>query len=102
MYAGGLLEEARGLIRLKLSSTAQHAIGYAEVFAVLRGEMTEAAAKEKTIIRTRQLSKRQMTWFRHQLNVEWIKTSSCSTVEKLAMEVSERWRNGSASAVKGV
>jgi tRNA dimethylallyltransferase len=92
MYAGGLLEEARNLAGLKLSSTAQHAIGYAEAFAVLRGECTEAQAKEKTIIRTRQLSKRQMTWFRHQLNVEWVETQKFKTPRKIADEVFNVWK----------
>jgi tRNA dimethylallyltransferase len=72
MYAEGLLEEARGLIDLELSATALAAIGYSEAFAVLRGEITEAQAKERTIIRTRQLAKRQMTWLRNQLNVTWV------------------------------
>jgi tRNA dimethylallyltransferase len=72
MYAEGLLDEARGLIDLELSATALAAIGYSEAFAVLRGEMTEAQAKERTIIRTRQLAKRQMTWLRNQLNVTWV------------------------------
>jgi tRNA dimethylallyltransferase len=102
MYAGGLLEEARGLIDLDLSSTAQMAIGYAEAFAVLRGELSEAAAKEKTIVRTRQLSKRQMTWFRHQLHVEWIDTGRFQTLEKLAEEVSEVWKKDGAVPVRGV
>jgi tRNA dimethylallyltransferase len=92
MYAAGLVEEARRLMGLELSSTAQHAIGYAEAFAVLRGEMSEAEAKEKTIIRTRQLAKRQMTWFRHQLNVEWIDTQKFQTLEELAREVSNVWK----------
>jgi tRNA dimethylallyltransferase len=92
MYAGGLLEEARGLIGLELSATAQKAIGYAEAFAVLRGELTEADAKEKTIIRTRQLSKRQMTWFRHQLKVEWIEAKKFQTLEEIAAEVSKVWK----------
>ncbi|MCU0858068.1 MAG: tRNA (adenosine(37)-N6)-dimethylallyltransferase MiaA, partial [Pontiellaceae bacterium] len=87
MYADGLLEEARELLRLELSPTAQHAIGYAEAFAVLRGGLSEAEAKEKTIIRTRQLSKRQMTWFRRQLHVEWIETAEFPTVAKLAEKV---------------
>jgi tRNA dimethylallyltransferase len=102
MYAGGLLEEARGLIGLELSSTARHAIGYAEAFAVLRGEMTEAEAKERTIIRTRQLAKRQMTWFRHQLKVQWIETAELPTIGKLAEKVSNVWENGGAVPVKGV
>lgn len=102
MYEGGLLEEARGLISLNLSSTAQHAIGYAEAFSVLRGELSEAEAKEKTIVRTRQLSKRQMTWFRHQLHVEWVETQKFQTLEKLALEVSRVWKNNGAVPVKGV
>ena len=102
MYADGLLEEARGLIDLKLSSTAQHAIGYAEAFSVLRGEMTEAEAKEKTIIRTRQLSKRQMTWFRHQLTVEWIETSGFPDIGSLAEKVFNVWKASGPVPLAGV
>ena len=102
MYAGGLLEEARGLIGLKLSSTAQHAIGYAEAFAVLRGEMTEAQAKEKTVVRTRQLAKRQMTWFRHQLKVEWIETASFPSIGKLADKVYNVWKEGGPVPLAGI
>jgi tRNA dimethylallyltransferase len=102
MYAGGLLEEARHLAGLKLSSTAQHAIGYAEAFAVLRGEMTAAEAKEKTIIRTRQLSKRQMTWFRHQLNVQWIETAEFPDTKSLADKIAGVWEKVGAVPLKGV
>jgi tRNA dimethylallyltransferase len=91
MYAVGLLEEARELMQLELSPTALQAIGYAEAFAVLNNEMTLEEAKEKTVIRTRQLAKRQMTWFRNQLNVEWIDTSGYATLEDLAAAVSEAW-----------
>jgi tRNA dimethylallyltransferase len=91
MYANGLIDEARGLVDLELSVTAQKAIGYAEAFAVLRGEMKEAEAKERTIIRTRQLAKRQMTWFRTQLNVEWVITADFPTLGKIAAEVSNVW-----------
>jgi tRNA dimethylallyltransferase len=102
MYAGGLLEEARGLMGLDLSSTAQYAIGYAEAFAVLRGELTAAEAKEKTIVRTRQLSKRQMTWFRHQLKVEWIPAGDFSTIGQLAEKVSNVWKNCGPVSLAGV
>jgi tRNA dimethylallyltransferase len=102
MYAGGLLEEAHGLAGLKLSSTAQHAIGYAEAFAVLRGEMTEAEAKEKTVVRTRQLSKRQMTWFRHQLKVEWIETAAFPNIGKLADKVYNVWKESGPVPLAGV
>ena len=92
MYADGLIEEARGLMNLSLSTTAEKAIGYAEAFAVIKNEMTEAQAKERTIIRTRQLAKRQMTWFRTQLNVEWVNTQEFQGLEELASEVSKGWK----------
>ncbi len=106
MYASGLIEEARGLLALELSATATKAIGYAEAFAVLKNEMTETQAKERTVIRTRQLAKRQMTWFRTQLNVEWVDatgfqclenkkgggSASFQGLELLAAEVSKVWK----------
>jgi tRNA dimethylallyltransferase len=102
MYADGLLEEARGLIGLELSATARKAIGYAEAFAVLRGEMTEAEAKEKTIIRTRQLSKRQMTWFRNQLKVEWIEAKNYPDLGQLADKVYNIFKEGGPVPLAGV
>ncbi|MDF7825079.1 tRNA (adenosine(37)-N6)-dimethylallyltransferase MiaA [Pontiellaceae bacterium B12227] len=92
MYADGLLAEAEQLLKLDLSQTAMQAIGYAEAFAAIKGEMTLEQAKEKTIIRTRQLAKRQMTWFRNQLNVEWIDTAKFQTLENLAEAVSNAWK----------
>ena len=92
MYAAGLLAEAEGLLKLELSQTAMQAIGYAEAFAVLKNEMTLDEAREKTIIRTRQLAKRQMTWFRNQLDVDWINTEDFPTPEKLAEAVSHAWK----------
>jgi len=91
MYAEGLLDEARELMNRDLSSTALQAIGYAEAFAVLRSEMTEEEAREKTIIRTRQLAKRQMTWFRNQLHVEWIDTAGYPDLKELADAVVGEW-----------
>ena len=92
MYSSGLLDEARGLMELDLSPTALQAIGYTEAFAVLKNEMTLDQAKERTVIRTRQLAKRQMTWFRNQLNVEWINTAEFQTTETLASAVSTAWK----------
>ena len=99
MYADGLLDEARGLMNLDLSPTALQAIGYAEAFAVLKNEMTIAEAKERTVIRTRQLAKRQMTWFRNQLHVEWIHVAEFQSLEKLAEAVSSAWKKHGATPI---
>jgi tRNA dimethylallyltransferase len=100
MYADGLLDEARTLMGLELSSTARQAIGYAEAFAVLKNEMTLDDAREKTVIRTRQLAKRQMTWFRNQLKVEWINTADYPDVGALASAVSNAWEKTGPAAVR--
>ena len=69
MFDQGLLAEIRGLLRdyPEWSSTAVAAIGYAEARAVVSGELSIQEAKERIAIRTRQLAKRQRTWFRHHL-----------------------------------
>ncbi len=93
MYAEGLLKEAGRLMDAGLSETARQAIGYAEAFAVLHNKLLLAAAKEQTIIRTRQLAKRQMTWFRNQLNVRWVDATNEASATLVAARVAEVWEN---------
>ena len=94
MYQDGLIEEVR---RLKeqyrpLSKTALQAIGYAEALAVLDGRYSQNEAEELTAIRTRQLAKRQMTWFRRQANVQWLEIGIDTPVEEMAGKVKELWK----------
>lgn len=91
MFKRGLLDEARRL-REKfphLSVTAQQAIGYAEAFAVLDNRCAEAEAQERICARTRQLAKRQMTWFKHQANVAWV--AADAPVAEVAAGVRQIW-----------
>ena len=92
MYAHGLLEEAQRVVENGLSETAAQAIGYAEAIACLSGKMRAEEAQERTVIRTRQLAKRQMTWFRNQLDVVWVECSAQMSVEQLAQAVEAGWR----------
>lgn len=93
MYAAGLLEEVAGLLAMEpgFSPTARQAIGYAEAIAVLEGRCSRAEAMEKTAIRTRQLAKRQRTWFRHQAQVQWVNVSEEDSVESIAGRVQKIW-----------
>jgi tRNA dimethylallyltransferase len=74
MFASGLMEETRQLMRRGLADnkTAMQAIGYRQCIEHLRGERslpeTVALVKQKTW----QFAKRQMTWLRHQLPVQWL------------------------------
>lgn len=93
MFDGGLVEEVQGLLAKygTMSRTAMQAIGYAEVIAMLGGEITEREARDRAKARTRQLAKKQRTWFRHQAEVEWIDADS-GDGEALAAKVVESWR----------
>lgn len=95
MYRSGFLDEVRTLLErhAAFSATAGQAIGYAEAVDLLKGRCTEAQARERTVIRTRQLAKRQMTWFRHQLNVRWIDIEDGTALEEVSGMVMEHWRN---------
>ncbi len=93
MFAEGLPEEAAAL-RAKypaLSPTARQAIGYAEAFDLLDGRLTRDAAIRRTIQRTAQLAKRQMTWFRHQLQVLWVDVREDDPLARTAEAVEKLW-----------
>ena len=104
MYENGLVEEAAAL-RTRvggLSPTAAGAIGYAEALAALDGRCSIAEAKSRTVIRTRQLAKRQLTWFRRQLSVHWIEVAPDWETEEIADRVRAGWRElGPATLFSG-
>lgn len=77
MFRSGLIDETRQLLETfgALSPTAAAAIGYREAIGVLDNTLTVDEAIEKTIIRTRQYAKRQMTWFRNQAKVHWLEAT---------------------------
>lgn len=74
MFDGGLVEEVRGLLDrgLEQSRTARMAIGYREAISVLRGQMTEPEARERTASATRRFARRQDAWFRKDPRVVWV------------------------------
>ena len=94
MYAGGLPEEAETLLACErpLSRTAEQAIGYCEAFAWLRGAIPREEAVQRTIIRTRQLAKRQMTWLNHQFAMRWVDVHNADSVQDLADRVWDAWQ----------
>jgi tRNA dimethylallyltransferase len=67
MLAAGWIEEVKALLShdRPLSREARQAVGVREIMAFLRGEFDYDTLVERIQTRTRQLSKRQMTWFRH-------------------------------------
>jgi len=86
MFRRGLVAETDALLRAGLdrSRTAMQALGYRQVVEHLRGlhSLPETIALVK--IRTRQFAKRQMTWFRKQLPMQWIAVQPDQPAEQIA------------------
>jgi tRNA dimethylallyltransferase len=64
---GGLLAEVEGLRArgdLHLGMPSMRCVGYRQVWEYLDGDYDVAALREKGIVATRQLAKRQLTWLR--------------------------------------
>ena len=74
MFEEGLVEEVRRLLAegLDQGRTASRAIGYPEVTAFLRGELTLAEAKERTKAATRRFARRQDSWFTKDPRITWV------------------------------
>ncbi len=74
MLSAGLVDEVRGLLQAGLPDDVKplQAIGYKEVLAHLRGELTLEAMLELIKRNTRHLAKRQLTWFRREPDLQWV------------------------------
>lgn len=70
----GLVDEVRALADRPggWSRTARQAIGYKEVMPVIEGTGTIDTARAEVTLRTRQLARRQVRWFRRDPRVTWI------------------------------
>ena len=66
MFADGLVDEVRGLLAESppLNPVPGQGAGYREAADLIAGRVDLATAVERTRARTRQLAKRQATWFR--------------------------------------
>lgn len=70
MVANGLLEEANELYPNK-DLNALQTVGYRELFSYFDGEITKEFAIEEIKKNTRRFAKRQLTWFKKDVNTIW-------------------------------
>jgi len=74
MFDDGLVEETQQLVeRYGYECRPLQSLGYAQAIGVLRGEMTRDAAVTAAQQGHRNYAKRQMTWFRREPEVTWLK-----------------------------
>ncbi len=74
MFEQGLIEETRALVEKYGTSTgALNSLGYKQAFQYLNHELTREQAIQAAQQAHRNYAKRQMTWFRREPDVRWIK-----------------------------
>jgi tRNA dimethylallyltransferase len=86
MLDAGLVEEVEDLYRrtdLTAELPAIRAVGYRQVWAMLAGEYDYKTMREKAIIATAQLAKRQMTWLRKEPECNFIEPESVKLLNLL-------------------
>ena len=88
MLKQGLIEEVEALYRrgdLTAEMPSIRAVGYRQVWAYLAGDYGFDEMREKAIIATAQLAKRQMTWLR--------KETECNFIDPLALNTAKVLKN---------
>lgn len=88
MLDQGFLDEVKALRErgdLHTDLPSIRAVGYRQAWSFLQGDYDLEAFREKAIVATRQLAKRQLTWLRGWPDLQWIYTdaqgNACSDID---------------------
>ncbi len=82
----GLVAEVEGLYHrgdLGPELPSIRCVGYRQVWAYLEGEWDFATMRERGIVATRQLSKRQYTWLRSEEEVKWFDSQAAHLIDRV-------------------
>ncbi|MEG0284769.1 MAG: tRNA (adenosine(37)-N6)-dimethylallyltransferase MiaA [Vagococcus sp.] len=89
MMEQGLLKEAEYVFSLGDTQGSQ-GIGYKEFFPYFRGDMPLETCVEKVKQNSRKYAKRQLTWFKNRMDVEWFDlVQEPSVIEEIETSVRE-------------
>ncbi|MBQ8797559.1 MAG: tRNA (adenosine(37)-N6)-dimethylallyltransferase MiaA [Oscillospiraceae bacterium] len=95
MLAAGLIDEIKGLLAAGIPEkcTAMQAIGYKEFIAYLNGNcsLEEAAAQVQQA--SRHYAKRQLTWFRRNPAIHWLRRKKGENTEQILHAARQRLAN---------
>ena len=86
MLAEGLIDEARQFMKQSDYPTAAQAIGYKELMPYLKGESELEPCVERLKQETRKYAKRQLTWFRRDDRIHYIKADGGKNFSQIVDE----------------
>lgn len=90
MFDAGLVAEVRELFErgdVSPQLPAMRAVGYRQVWRYLSGEYDYPTMVEKSLVATRQLAKRQLTWLRSWPDVDWLYGDTKDEILTLGIDV---------------
>lgn len=88
----GWVQEAAALLEAGLeASPAASAVGFPEVFSLLRGEVSREEALEAIRRSTWAYARRQRTWFRNRMPADTVRLDATEPTGQLAQRVVEGW-----------
>lgn len=87
MFKRGLITEVKKLLKLRLSRTASFAIGIRELRGYFDGLYDLEEARRLIKRNTRLYAKRQLTWFRKDNRIEWVKIKKRETAKEAAEKI---------------
>lgn len=82
MLAEGLVEEVKNLYPLKHLKNLQ-TVGYAELFDYMDGKCSLEEAVDKIKQHSRNYAKRQMTWFKKDKEMNWLRADDPDVINKI-------------------
>jgi tRNA dimethylallyltransferase len=89
MLASGFVEEVRNLVAKGYgkAQALRRTLGYSELMLHLDGTLTLEEAGDLIKRHTRHFAKRQMTWFRKELDVTWLDITGRSDYPSIATDI---------------
>ena len=85
MIKSGLIDEAKELFQFQ-KFNALNTVGYKELFNFFDNKLDKEATIEEIKKNTRRLSKRQMTWFKRDNQINWFKIDQENEIIKFILE----------------
>ncbi len=92
MLAQGLLDEVHGFYRredMHPGLNAMRLVGYRQVWQHLAGKSSYQTMRDQAIAATRQLIKRQLTWFRAEADTIWLAAGDTGIANKILSEINK-------------
>ncbi|MFN7250751.1 MAG: tRNA (adenosine(37)-N6)-dimethylallyltransferase MiaA [Anaerobacillus sp.] len=84
MIEGGLIDEARKLYESGVKDCQSvQAIGYKEIYDYIEGKTPKAEAIDNLKQNSRRYAKRQLTWFRNKMDIQWFELTETNFQEKM-------------------